>query len=140
MTPIMPENTTTPMACRISAPAPEEITKGYTPAMKAMDVIKIGRRRSLHASSAAETGFFPSRYFSRCFSQAYSTMRKAFSQTRPLLPPMTASVGSKEAASDNQATQPLLLLKQIEPTKINSVLEVSKPSEAPLLPLEEGLT
>ena len=92
MTPIMPANTATPMAYRISAPALEKITKGYTSAMKATEVIKIGRRRSLPASRAAETGSCPSRCFLPLFSQAYSTMRKAFSQTRPLLPPMTASV------------------------------------------------
>ena len=43
--PIMPEKTATPIACRISAPAPRATTSGNTPAMNAMLVIKIGRRR-----------------------------------------------------------------------------------------------
>ena len=49
----MPENTATPIAWRISAPAPVEMTSGSTPMMKASDVIRIGRSRSRLASIAA---------------------------------------------------------------------------------------
>jgi hypothetical protein len=59
VTPIMPANTATPMAWRISAPAPVEVTSGSTPMMKASEVIRIGRRRSRLASIAACTGVRP---------------------------------------------------------------------------------
>ena len=41
------------MARRISEPAPVEVTSGTVPAMKAMEVIKIGRKRKRAASMAA---------------------------------------------------------------------------------------
>ena len=75
----MPAKTATPMACRISEPAPWDLTNGNTPAMKAMLVIKMGRSRSLQASSAASTMPMPS----CCFSRANSTMRMAFLHARP---------------------------------------------------------
>ena len=50
VTPIMPENTALPMACRISEPAPVANTSGTTPAVKAIDVINIGRKRIRQAS------------------------------------------------------------------------------------------
>ncbi len=53
VTPIMPENTAMPIAWRISAPAPTDVTSGTTPMMKAMDVIRMGRNLSLLASIAA---------------------------------------------------------------------------------------
>src|SRR5690606_17555997 len=53
VTPIIPENTATPIACRISAPEPVENTSGTTPAVNAIDVIRIGRRRRRHASMIA---------------------------------------------------------------------------------------
>ena len=43
----------TPVAERTSAPAPCESTSGTVPAMKATEVITIGRNRSRQASSAA---------------------------------------------------------------------------------------
>src|SRR6266478_2913120 len=49
----MPENTATPMARRISAPAPCEVTSGTTPMMNAIEVIRIGRNLSRQASSTA---------------------------------------------------------------------------------------
>ena len=51
----MPANTVTPVAERTSAPAPRESTSGIVPAMKATEVITIGRSRSRQASSAAST-------------------------------------------------------------------------------------
>ena len=53
VTPSMPLNTAMPSDRRISAPAPDAITSGTTPRMKANDVIKIGRNRSRDASSVA---------------------------------------------------------------------------------------
>src|ERR1044071_8319001 len=52
VTPIMPENTAVPSVWRSSAPAPTAQTSGTTPKMKANDVIRIGRSRSLAASIA----------------------------------------------------------------------------------------
>src|SRR5438067_1115858 len=49
----MPLKTAVPSERRISAPAPCAITNGTTPRMKAKDVIRIGRSRSLHASTVA---------------------------------------------------------------------------------------
>ena len=75
----MPLNTATPMACRISAPAPVERTSGRTPRMKAIEVIRIGRSRSRLASIAAATGVRPANSSSR----ANSTIRMAFLAERP---------------------------------------------------------
>ena len=49
----MPPNTAVPSDRRISAPAPAATTSGTTPRMKANEVMMMGRRRSLHASSVA---------------------------------------------------------------------------------------
>ncbi|MNU08366.1 hypothetical protein D3C72_2543760 [compost metagenome] len=49
----MPPNTTVPTENFDAAPAPEASTSGTTPRMKANEVIRIGRRRSLAASIAA---------------------------------------------------------------------------------------
>ena len=75
----MPENTAMPMAWRISAPAPCATTSGNTPAMNAMLVIKMGRKRSRQAAMAASKGLSPS----SCLRLANSTMRIAFLQARP---------------------------------------------------------
>ena len=53
VTSIMPTNTAVPMAWRISAPAPVASANGKTPAMKEIEVIRLGRNRSRQASSAA---------------------------------------------------------------------------------------
>ncbi len=68
-----------PMARRISAPEPEEMTSGITPMMKAADVMRTGRSRTRQASRMAVTRSAPasSRYF------ANSTMRMAFLHARP---------------------------------------------------------
>ncbi len=47
----MPKKTATPIARRISAPAPSENTSGTTPMMNAKEVIKIGRSLSRCAAS-----------------------------------------------------------------------------------------
>ncbi|MNZ30715.1 hypothetical protein D3C78_479940 [compost metagenome] len=75
----MPEKTATPMAERISAPAPLASTKGSTPMMKASEVIRMGRSRSLAASMAAASGDRPANSSSR----ANSTMRMAFLAESP---------------------------------------------------------
>ncbi len=53
VTPSMPLKTAMPRDRRISAPAPEAMSKGTTPRMKAKLVIRMGRRRSRLASTAA---------------------------------------------------------------------------------------
>ncbi|MEY9658734.1 hypothetical protein ABH980_005741 [Bradyrhizobium ottawaense] len=81
----MPENTATPMARRISEPAPVESTSGSTPMMKAIDVIRIGRSLKRLASIAARIGVRPANSSSR----ANSTIRIAFlaeSPTRTIRP------------------------------------------------------
>ena len=75
----MPANTAMPMASRISAPAPKENTSGNTPAMKAIDVIRIGRSLSRAASLAASTTPMPRISSSR----ANSTIRMAFLHASP---------------------------------------------------------
>jgi hypothetical protein len=59
VTPIMPAKTVMPVAERTSAPAPCERTRGMVPAMKATEVITIGRRHRRQASSAASTTPLP---------------------------------------------------------------------------------
>ena len=75
----MPENTATPIARRISEPAPVESTSGKTPMMNAIDVIRIGRSRKRLASIAARIGVRPANSSSR----ANSTIRIAFLAERP---------------------------------------------------------
>ena len=79
VTPSMPENTATPMARRISAPAPCEVTSGMTPMMNASEVIRIGRKRSRQASITACQMLSPSASRSR----ANSTIRMAFLHASP---------------------------------------------------------
>lgn len=47
---IIPPRTVQPIVLRATAPAPEEKIRGDTPKMKAIEVIIIGRKRSLTAS------------------------------------------------------------------------------------------
>ncbi|MPN37557.1 hypothetical protein SDC9_185077 [bioreactor metagenome] len=75
----MPKNTAMPIAWRISEPAPEDSTSGTTPMMKAIEVIRIGRRRRRLASIAAWSGGLPCSSSSR----ANSTIRMAFLADRP---------------------------------------------------------
>ena len=58
----MPPSTPVPIECRLAAPAPEAITRGTTPRMKAIEVMMIGRKRSLAASIAASTSDRPCSY------------------------------------------------------------------------------
>ena len=50
---IMPLNTARPSETRALAPAPVAVTSGTTPRMNANDVIRIGRKRTRAASTAA---------------------------------------------------------------------------------------
>ena len=59
VTPSMPAKTAIPMAWRIS-PAPLANTSGTTPAMKASEVIRMGRSRSRQASMTASSALDPS--------------------------------------------------------------------------------
>src|SRR3546814_10898797 len=70
-----------PMAFWPPAPAPFASASGRTPKTKAKLVIRIGRRRSLPASSAARAGGRPS----RIFSSANSTIRMAFLADTPMV-------------------------------------------------------
>jgi hypothetical protein len=49
----IPEKTAIPRVCRISAPAPCEMTSGATPRMNASEVMTMGLNRSVAASTAA---------------------------------------------------------------------------------------
>src|ERR1051325_11703971 len=64
---------------RAPAPAPVEKASGITPRMKASEVMRIGRKRSLAASTAAAEADSPC----SCFITAYSTIRMAFFAARP---------------------------------------------------------
>src|SRR5271169_4536218 len=70
----MPLNTAIPIERRALAPAPVANTSGTTPRIKANEVMRIGRKRSRAASTAASTISMPSARFSR----AYSTIKIAF--------------------------------------------------------------
>src|SRR5713101_7499589 len=59
----MPQNTTVPRACLISAPAPVAIISGITPKMKEKLVMRIGRRRRRAASMAASAAPTPTVMF-----------------------------------------------------------------------------
>ena len=76
----MPQNTADPMITRDTAPAPDASMSGTTPRMNAKAVMRIGRKRSFAASSAASIAGFPC---SRC-ALANSTMRIAFLAARPM--------------------------------------------------------
>ena len=55
----IPPNTPVPMEWRLAAPAPEAITRGTTPKIKAMEVMMIGRNRRRTASNADSTSGMP---------------------------------------------------------------------------------
>ncbi len=55
----MPPNTAVPTARWVAAPAPEAITSGTRPRMKAKDVIITARKRCPAAEVAAVTGSLP---------------------------------------------------------------------------------
>ena len=50
---IIPPNTPVPIECLLDAPAPLAATKGTTPRMNAIEVMRMGRNRSRAASIAA---------------------------------------------------------------------------------------
>ena len=77
----MPPITPVPMSFWLAAPAPVEMARGVTPAMKASDVIRIGRRRRRAASLAASRGDLPA----RSAASANSTIRMAFLADRPMV-------------------------------------------------------
>ena len=79
VTPIIPLNTAMPMAWRISEPAPLPKISGVTPAMKAIEVIRMGRSRMRQAWITASSTFSPA----SSISLANSTMRMAFLHARP---------------------------------------------------------
>src|SRR5215213_9672685 len=72
---IMPVNTVMPIDLRALAPAPVAITSGTTERMKAIEVIRIGRKRARAASTADWAIGWPSLM---CRSRATSTIRIAF--------------------------------------------------------------
>jgi hypothetical protein len=76
----MPENTVMPMTLRASAPAPLAINNGSTPRINEKAVIRIGRKRSRAADSAASSAEKPS----SDFSFANSTIRMAFLAAMPI--------------------------------------------------------
>jgi hypothetical protein len=79
VTPSMPEKTAMPIARRISLPAPLPKISGRTPAQKAIEVIRIGRRRIRQALITASSSASPR----SSSSLANSTIRIAFLQARP---------------------------------------------------------
>ena len=76
----MPEKTPVASECRLWAPAPLAISIGTTPRMKANEVMRIGRKRSLAASSAASRTVAPPARS----PLANSTIRIAFLAARPM--------------------------------------------------------
>ena len=77
----MPPNTPVPIACCVSALAPVASISGTTPSANAKDVIRIGRKRNLAASTVASTRPLPC----ACNWRAYSTIRIAFFADRPMM-------------------------------------------------------
>ena len=75
----MPPRMPVPTECWVAAPAPEALTSGSTPRMKASEVITMGRSRARPASTAASTMDLPASYC--CL--AYSTIRMPFLPARP---------------------------------------------------------
>ena len=76
----IPPKTEVHRACLLAAPAPDAVIRGTTPRMKAKEVIRIGRNRSLAPSLAAVNNSIPS----SCLSLANSKIRIAFLATRPI--------------------------------------------------------
>ncbi len=77
----MPPNTPVPSACCVSELAPDAMTKGTTPQVKAREVIRIGRKRSLAAATVASTKLIPS----SLSILANSTIKIAFLAERPII-------------------------------------------------------
>ena len=77
----MPPITEVPMAIRLFAPAPVAKASGSTPKMKAVLVIRIGRKRMRAAASAASMMRLPLR--SSC--SANSIIRIAFLAASPMV-------------------------------------------------------
>ena len=77
--PVAPPAAEAPMVLLASAPAPVARSSGIMPAMKANDVIKIGRNRAFAPSIAASKIDMPW----SCFWVANSTMRIAFLPSNP---------------------------------------------------------
>ena len=75
----MPENTAMPITLRDSAPAPDAVSSGTTPRMKAKAVIRMGRSRSFAAAARRRRG--PSLLV---LTFANSTIRIAFFAARPI--------------------------------------------------------
>ena len=75
----IPAKTPVPRECRLPAPAPLAITSGDTPRMKANDVMRMGRKRSRAASTAASRSAIPRPRI----SLANSTIRMAFLAASP---------------------------------------------------------
>ena len=76
----IPPSTVQPMVERAWAPAPEAKASGITPRINAMEVISIGRNRSLTASNVAVTIAIPL----STRSLANSTIRIAFFAASPI--------------------------------------------------------
>ena len=55
----IPAKTAIPNEIRLAAPAPVDMTNGKTPRIKANEVMRIGRKRTLPASRAASAIGFP---------------------------------------------------------------------------------
>ena len=81
VTRLMPAMTAVPRIRREAAPAPAAVQSGTHPRMKAKEVMRMGRSRSLAPSSAAATRSFPS---CSCCILANSTIRMAFFAARPM--------------------------------------------------------
>ena len=77
---IIPPITPVPIARWLAEPAPDETTSGSTPRMKAIEVIRIGRKRRCTASSVASIRSLPC----ACRSLANSMIRIAFFADRPM--------------------------------------------------------
>ncbi|MNZ61047.1 hypothetical protein D3C78_791300 [compost metagenome] len=77
----IPPITPVPIEWRLAEPAPALIASGTQPRMNASEVITIGRKRSLDASSAASNGPMP---FSSRIITANSMIRMAFFAARPI--------------------------------------------------------
>ena len=76
----MPPTTARPMAWRLAAPAPEATTSGMKPVIEEIEVIRMGRKRYLAASTAASRMPRP---LARC-SLANSTIKMAFLLARAM--------------------------------------------------------
>ena len=77
----MPPITPVPMARWLAELAPEAMASGTTPAVKASEVIRMGRKRRCAASSAACSTLRPW----ACKSLANSMIRMAFFADRPMM-------------------------------------------------------